>query len=191
MSYANRHQDGPISPTADPWKQQPSLHVFSEPRPAFILTSDQVRQVLLFKATQQYRYPQREEGGGGEEGGKSPIWEINSQHPTEPMLGSLAHSVLSHPLVSCSKAEHVFDTRLEGIWRRYRFLLCFTLQREPVCVCVCQGWDFFSLLPPLSFFFSLVPLPSSPAPLPPPQTLNQLIINPFCLFFWLPSQTVI
>lgn len=96
------------------------------------------------------------------------------------MLGSLAHSVLSHPLVSCSKAEHVFDTRLEGIWRRYRFLLCFMLQREPVCVC--QGWDFFSLLPPLSFFFSLVPLPSSPAPLPPPQTLNQLIINPFCLF---------
>lgn len=76
---------------------------------------------------------------------KNPIREINSQHPTEPVLGSLPHSVLSYPLVSCSKAKHVFDTRLEGIWRRYRFLLCFTLHRESVCVC--QGWDFFSLPP--------------------------------------------
>ena len=161
-------------------KRQPSLHVFSEPLPAYILTSDQVRQVSLFRATQQYRYPQREGGGGEEEGGGgNPIWEINSQHPTEPVLGSLAHSVLSYPLVSCSKAKHVFDTRLEGIWRRYRFLLCFTLHRESVCVC--QGWDFFSLPPslPPSFLFSLIPLPSSPAPLPPPPNTKSVNHKPF------------
>lgn len=117
---------------------------------------------------------EREEVEKKKGGKKNPIWEINSQHPTEPVLGSLAHSVLSYPLASCSKAKHVFDTRLEGIWRRYRFLLCFTLHRESVCVC--QGWDFFSLPPPLPpslppFFFSLVPLPSSPgSPSPTPNT---------------------
>lgn len=44
-----------------------------------------------------------------EEGGKI-LSEINSQHPTGPVLGSLAYSDLSHPPVCCSKAESVFDT---------------------------------------------------------------------------------
>lgn len=151
------------------WKQQPSLHLFSEPLPTFILTSDQVRQVPLFRGNTDI--PKEREEVGKKNREKNPIWEINSQHPTEPVLGSLAHSVLSYPLVSCSKAKHVFDTRLEGIWRRYRFLLCFTLHRESVCVC--QGWDFFSLPPPPSlppsFFFSLAPCLHLLLPFPHPK----------------------
>lgn len=43
------------------------------------------------------------------EGGKI-LSEINSQHPTGPVLGSLPYSDLSHPPLCCSKAESVFDT---------------------------------------------------------------------------------
>lgn len=73
--------------------------------------------------------------------------------------------------------------------------MCFTLHRESVCVC--QGWDFFSLPPslPPSFLFSLIPLPSSPAPLPPPPNTKSVNHKPFFFFVtiancYLKAQTV-
>lgn len=64
-------------------------------------------------------------------------------------------------------------------------------------MCVCQGWDFFSLPPslPPSFLFSLIPLPSSPAPLPPPPNTKSVNHKPFFFFVtiancYLKAQTV-
>lgn len=158
-----------------------------EPLPVLFLTSDQVRQVPLFRATQQYRYPQREGGGWRRRREKNPIWEINSQHPTEPVLGSLAHSVRSCALVSfLTKACLWYSTR-----RNLEALQVSFVLYTAVCVCarawVCVprlGFLFFTPPPfPPPFYFTLFPLPSSPAPLPPSQTPNQSIIN-ISSVFW-------
>lgn len=150
-----------------------------EPLPVLFLTSDQVRQVPLFRATQQYRYPQREGGGWRRRREKNPIWEINSQHPTEPVLGSLAHSVLSCALVSfLTKACLWYSTR-----RNLEALQVSFVLYTAVCVCarawVCVprlGFLFFTppSFPP-SFLFH--PLPSafiscSPSPIPNTKSVN-------------------
>ena len=69
MPKASGWISGQIYPTSE-LESSSDPRMYFLPLPVLILTSDQVRQVPLFRATQQYRYPQREGGGGGEEEGR-------------------------------------------------------------------------------------------------------------------------